>query len=95
MVAMPKKAMTHIQKMAPGPPVRIAPEAPTMLPVPTWAAMAVASAWKEVMPLFCAPPLSFRLPKVFFMASPKQRTCTKRVRMLYHRPTPMSRNTRM
>ena len=66
-----------------------------MLPVPTWAAMAVASAWKEVMPLFCAPPLSFRLPKVFFMASPKQRTCTKRVRMLYHRPTPMSRNTRM
>ena len=51
MVAMPKKAMTHIQKMAPGPPVRMAPEAPTMLPVPTWAAMAVARAWKELMPL--------------------------------------------
>lgn len=27
--------MTHIQKMAPGPPVRIAPDAPTILPVPT------------------------------------------------------------
>ena len=49
--------MTHIQKMAPGPPVRMAPEAPTILPVPTWAAMAVASAWKEVMPLFWALPL--------------------------------------
>ena len=47
---MPKKAMIHIQKMAPGPPIRIAPQAPTMLPVPTWAAMAVASAWKELMP---------------------------------------------
>ena len=56
MVAMPKKAMIHIQKMAPGPPVRMAPEAPTMLPVPTCAAMAVARAWKEVMPLFWAPP---------------------------------------
>ena len=44
MVAMPKKAMSHIQKMAPGPPVKMAPEAPTMLPVPTWAAMAVAKA---------------------------------------------------
>ena len=37
--------------MAPGPPVRMAPEAPTMLPVPTCAAMAVARAWKEVIPL--------------------------------------------
>ena len=51
MVAMPKKAMIHIQKMAPGPPVRMAPAEPTMLPVPTWAAMAVARAWKELMPL--------------------------------------------
>ena len=50
MVAMPKKAMTHIQKIAPGPPVRIAPEAPTMLPVPTCAAMAAVSAWNELMP---------------------------------------------
>ncbi len=74
MVAMPKKAMTHIQKIAPGPPVRIAPDAPTILPVPTWAAMAVASAWKEVIPLFCAPPWSFRLPNTFRIPSPKHRT---------------------
>lgn len=31
--------------------MRIAPQAPTMLPVPTWAAIAVATAWKELMPL--------------------------------------------
>ena len=95
MVAMPKKAMTHIQKMAPGPPVRMAPEAPTMFPVPTWAAMAVASAWNELMPCSCRPPRNDRLPKVFFIPSPKQRTCINRVRTVYHRPTPMRRNTRM
>ena len=65
-----------------------------MLPVPPCAAMAVASAWKEVMPLFCAPPRRFISPKNFFMPSPKQRTCTKRVRMEYHRPTPISRKMR-
>ena len=46
--------MIHIQKIAPGPPVRIAPQAPTILPVPTWAAMAVVRAWKELMPPCCS-----------------------------------------
>ena len=32
---MPKKAETHIQKTAPGPPVSIAEVTPMMLPVPT------------------------------------------------------------
>ena len=67
MVAMPKKAMTHIQKIAPGPPVRIAPLAPTMLPVPTCAAMAVARAWKEDMPAACFLPERLSSPKVFFI----------------------------
>ena len=71
-------------------PVRIAPEAPTILPVPTCAAIAVAKAWKEVMPLSCLPPFNDRLPKTFFMPSPKQRTCTKRVLIEYHRPTAIS-----
>ena len=93
MVAMPKKAMIHIQKMAPGPPVRMAPLAPTMLPVPTWAAMAVARAWKELIPLLCLSPRSVRLPKTLRMPSPKQRTCTKRVLTEYHRPTAISRIT--
>jgi len=95
MVAMPKKAITHIQKIAPGPPVRMAPEAPTMLPVPTWAAMAVARAWKELMPDSCLPPLRLRLPKTLFMPSPKQRICTNFVLKEYHSPTPMSMKTRM
>ena len=93
-VAMPKKAITHIQNIAPGPPVSIAPEAPTMLPVPTWAAIAVARAWKELMPLSCFSPLSLRLPNTFFMPSPKQRTCTKLVFMEYQRPTPIRSITR-
>jgi len=29
----------------------MAADAPAMLPVPTWAAMAAARAWKELMPL--------------------------------------------
>ena len=61
MVAMPKNAMIHIQKIAPGPPMRIAPQAPTMLPVPTCAATAVASAWNELMPHLCFSPLQAEL----------------------------------
>ena len=36
-----------------------------------------------------------RLPNTLFQPSLKQRSCTKRVLMEYHRPTPSSRNTRM
>ena len=46
---MPKKAMTHIQNTAPGPPTMIAPATPTMLPVPTVAASAVHSDWNWEM----------------------------------------------
>ena len=71
MVAIPKNAITHIQKIAPGPPVRIAPEAPITLPVPTWAAIAVASAWKELIPLSCFSPFKDKLPKTFFIPATK------------------------
>ena len=54
MVAMPKNAAIHIQKIAPGPPMVTAVAAPAMLPVPTCAATAVASDWNEDMPLFPA-----------------------------------------
>ena len=83
--------MSHIQKMAPGPPTRMAPQAPTMLPVPTWAAMAVASAWNELMPLACLPPFRENPPNTRRMPSPKKRTCTNRVRMVNTSPVPMSR----
>jgi len=43
MVAMPKKADIHIQKIAPGPPPIRAVAAPVRFPVPTWAAIAVAT----------------------------------------------------
>jgi len=41
---MPRKADTHIQKMAPGPPLKIAVATPATFPVPTCAAIAVANA---------------------------------------------------
>ena len=48
-VAMPTKAATHIQKIAPRPPASTAVETPTMFPLPTQDATAVQSAWKEEM----------------------------------------------
>ena len=66
---MPKKAATHIQKTAPGPPKQMAAETPAMLPVPIVAARAVQRAWNwETLPfsfllwLF----LSNTPPPVFF-----------------------------
>ena len=56
-VAIPRNAAHHIQKIAPGPPMAIAVAAPAMLPVPTWAAIAVASAWNDDIPSLSA--LSF------------------------------------
>ena len=95
MVAMPKKAMIHIQKMAPGPPVRMAPQAPMIFPVPTCAAIAVVSAWNEVSPPSCPPCFGSFLPNTSFMASPKHRTCTNLVFTLKNRPHPTSKTTRI
>ena len=86
--------MTHIQKMAPGPPMSSAPQAPTMLPVPTWAAMAVVRAWKELMPPPCLPPRRLKLPKSLRHPSPKQRTWTNLVRMVKNRPVPTSKKSK-
>ena len=46
LVAMPKKAASHIQNSAPGPPAAIAVATPTMFPVPIVAESAVQSAPK-------------------------------------------------
>ena len=43
--------MTHIQKMAPGPPLMMAVAMPTMLPVPMVAASAVQRLWNWLMAL--------------------------------------------
>ena len=47
LVAIPTTALTHIQKMAPGPPMDSATATPAMLPMPTVAAMALVSASNE------------------------------------------------
>ena len=49
-VAAPKRAMTHIQKTAPGPPTKMADATPARLPVPTRLESDTAKAWKE--PIF-------------------------------------------
>ncbi len=45
-VAIPTRAVTHIQKTAPGPPNTTAVATPAILPVPIVAARAVINAWK-------------------------------------------------
>ncbi len=46
LVAIPKRPVTHIQNIAPGPPAAMAVATPAILPVPTVAASAVIRAWK-------------------------------------------------
>ena len=93
---MPKKADSHIQKIAPGPPEYSAVAQPVMLPVPTCAAMAVVSAWKEDMPSWSAfAPLSEKLPNKRRIPSPNLRTCTKRVLNVKMIPVPTSRYRRI
>ena len=45
----PSKAMSHIQKTAPGPPMVMAVATPAKFPVPTRLANEMANAWKEEM----------------------------------------------
>lgn len=93
MVAMPKKADTHTQNRAPGPPLTTAVAQPVMLPVPTWAAMAVVSAWKELMPSCPAfLPRRVKPPNARRKPSPKRRSCTPRSRMVKKMPVPTSKN---
>src|SRR5690606_6931447 len=49
LVAIPTKADTHIQNIAPGPPMLIAKATPLKLPRPTVAATAEDKACREVM----------------------------------------------
>ena len=59
---IPRKALTHIQKMAPGPPAMIAVAGPAMFPVPTCPAIAVARDCQVDMP---------SLPALFFCRMPE------------------------
>ncbi len=46
---MPKIAINHIQKIAPGPPIAIAVATPAMFPVPIVADRDVIKAWKGLI----------------------------------------------
>ena len=92
-VEAPKKAMTHIQKMAPGPPRAMAVATPTMFPVPTRPDRATQKASKEEMPCLL-PSSAFSAPaKSERIISPKRRTCTKRVRKEKYSPAPTNSTT--
>ena len=75
---MPRMAMTHIQKMAPGPPLMMAVATPTILPVPMVAASAVQRLWNWLMAIssFVVCAVTFLLvkiaPMVFFIQWPKR-----------------------
>ena len=78
---MPKTAVTHIQKMAPGPPTRMAVATPPMFPFPTVEASAVESAWKGV--ISPSPSWSWDMPRTTRLIPPTNpRTWTKPVRMV-------------
>ena len=66
LVTMPKRAETHIQNTAPGPPRMIAPVTPAMLPVPTVDASAVETACSGVISPSPASDFWKILPMVFF-----------------------------
>jgi len=85
-VEAPRKATTHIQNTAPGPPKAIAVATPAMLPVPTRPDSDMASAWNEDTPEAEDWPLNINR-----IISAKPRTCMKRVRTEKYRPAPRHR----
>lgn len=69
--------MTHIQKIAPGPPTAIASATPARLPVPTLAAVPTQNAPNDETPL--SERESFASSRTI---SPNRRNCTKRERIV-------------
>ena len=91
--AMPKMAVTHIQKRAPGPPMLRDRATPTMLPVPTVAPSAVLMAWKEeISPL--APSCRERRPNCRLIALVKSLSWIRPRRTVRKMPVPMRRGSR-
>ena len=86
-VTIPKIALTHIQKIAPGPPIAIAPATPARFPVPTVAARAVHSALNGDTPPSVSL-LPFNVLRKSLSAFGSNRNCTNPVRMVRYRPTP-------
>jgi len=85
---MPKMAVIHIQKIAPGPPSVMAVATPARLPVPTWPDSAVESACQGVM----APssPCALRPAQTSATAGPNLRSGRAPTRYIMNRPVPSS-----
>ena len=83
-VDAPRKAITHIQNTAPGPPMAIAVATPTTLPVPTLPDRATQKAWNGEK----LSPSARRRPKSSLAISPTLRNCTQRVRIVKYKPAP-------
>ena len=77
LVAMPKKAVIHIQNTAPGPPETMAVATPAMLPVPMVAESAVISAPKWLMSPSWSFSWSLGGEKACFSAMGSMWTCRK------------------
>ena len=71
-VAIPKRAIIHIQKIAPAPPRDIATATPAKLPVPTRADKLVHKAWNELIPSLVEVLLPFSRLNIW----PKCLSCT-------------------
>src|SRR5690606_18076687 len=85
-VDAPRKAITHIQNTAPGPPNAIAVATPAMLPMPTRPDSDIARAWNDDTPATeLAPPSSSAT------ISRTLRSCTNRVRIENQSPAPRHR----
>ena len=73
LMAIPKKAVIHIQNSAAGPPVKMATATPPMLPVPTVPESAEKRAWRGLMSP--SPPLDRPLPINSRQPAPRPNIC--------------------
>ena len=89
----PSKAMSHIQKTAPGPPTVMAVATPAKFPVPTRLASDTMKAWKEEMCSVFPPALLVESPSKRII-SLIMRNCTKRVLKVNQAAHPSSIMTR-
>ena len=89
-MAKPTRAVTHIQKIAPGPPNAIATGTPMMFDPPIVDARAEHAAWNGEMVPSPVGLVSIR-PKVSLIMNGKYRIGKKSIRMLSQRPPPTNR----
>ena len=91
LVDMPTRALTHIQKTVPGPPIDNAMATPAMLPMPTVAAMALNRACTELIWPDCLPLSLACLSRRARSAHGKRLMDTAPEKMNRNNPPPISR----